>query len=169
MDWFSDRFSNPSFSLAAPGSASASVENQITNLVIRLQTTAVQALQGSNLVGQLSSQTAPNQSSAFVYIPWQVLIASKPEGSLYANPVPEMERVVVVNDVPLMEPNSRAGANMGLTFYGRMGATYQLQSLADVGGQEALQPLLSYVQTNIQQAVSVDTTQPQGFYRLVQQ
>jgi hypothetical protein len=169
MDWFSDRFSNPSFSLAAPRSASASVENQMTNLVIHLQASAGQVLQGSNLVGQLNFQTAPGQPSTFVYMPWEVLSASKPDGALYANPVPEMERIVVVNDVPLMEPNSAAGTNMGLTFYGKVGASYQLQGLAGLGDQEAWQPLLSYSQTNIQQAVSVDTTQQMGFYRLLQQ
>ena len=169
VDWYSDRFTNPSFSLSAPRGTTASMQNQVTNLLIQLQTAAGQVLQGSNLVGHLSFQTAPSQPSAFVYLPLQILSAMKPNGIPYANPVPDMERVVVVNDVPLMESHASDGTNMNVTLYGKVGANFQLQGLTDLGVQESWQPLLNYSQTNIQETVTVDTTQQRGFYRLLRQ
>ena len=169
MDWFPDRFSNPSVSSAGPGSGSASMQNQGTNLVVCLQAAAGKALQGSNLVAHINFQTLANQSSAFVYMPLEVLSATKPNGAPYANPVPDIERVVVVSDVPLAEANSLGNTNLSLTLYGTVGANYQLQSQTDLGAAEAWQPLLNYRQTNIQQAVTIDATQPRGFYRVLQQ
>ncbi len=168
MDWFPDRFTNPSLLVSSPKNVSASVQNQITNLLIHLQTAAGEPLQGSNLVAQLNFETIPNQSSAFVYLPFEILSASKPNGMLYVNPLPEMERVVVVNDVPLMEANAAGNTNRSLTLFGKVGANYQLQYLTDLGSQGAWQPLLNYSQTNIQQTVTVDPTLPLVLYRLLQ-
>jgi hypothetical protein len=58
---------------------------------------------------------------------------------------------------------------MNVTLYGKVGANFQLQGLTDLGVQESWQPLLNYSQTNIQETVTVDTTQQRGFYRLLRQ
>jgi len=168
MDWFTDRFINPSLLAWAPEIKSATIQNQATNLLIHLQTAAALPIKGSNLVAQLSFQATLNQSSAFVYLPLGILSATKPNGALYVNPVPEMERVVVVNDVPLMEAIFANNTSRSLTLFGRVGANYQLQHLTDLGAQGAWQPLLNYSQTNVQQAVAVDPNGPLLLYRLLQ-
>jgi hypothetical protein len=65
MDWFTDRFIDPSLLVSAPDIKSATMQNQATNLLIHLQTATAQAIQGSDLVAHLSFETTPNQSSAF--------------------------------------------------------------------------------------------------------
>ena len=78
-------------------------------------------------------------------------------------------KIGIVNDIPLVEANSLGNASVSLTLYGTVGANYQLQSRTDLGTPDAWQTFLNYQQTNIQQVVTVDATQPRGFYRLLRQ
>jgi hypothetical protein len=167
VDWPSVRFSNPALFISVPGIATSSVQAQSTNLLISLQTAAGKVLQKSNLIAQLSFQTASNQSSAFISLTLRNVAASKPDSSLYVNSVPAPGQVAVVSAKPLLQAYMDVNTNRVLTAFGNVGATYQLQSSTNPATSGSWLPLSSYTQTNISQNLPVDANNPLIFYRLL--
>jgi hypothetical protein len=168
LDWPSSRFLNPSLAAVAPASSASSLQNQTTNLVINLQSIPGQAISGSNLVAQLSFQTAPNQTSGFVPLPVKIISSSKPNGTAYSYSVTAAEQVVVVNNAPLIEAWASTNSNRILTLFGKVGTSYQLQYSTNLA-TASWYPLLNYTQTNLSQTMSVNASTPFICYRLLQQ
>ena len=167
MDWPTTRFLNPSLFISVPGVANSSVQTQSTNLLISLQTAAGIVLQKSNLIAQLSFQTVPNQSSAFVSLTVRNLSASKPDSTPYVNYIPGAGQVAVVSTKPLLSAGLDINANRTLTAFGNVGATYQIQSSTTPAVPNSWKSVVSYTQTNISQSVPVDPSNPLIFYRLL--
>jgi hypothetical protein len=167
VDWPWSRFTGPSLSMINTGIGSSSLQSQSTNVLIQVQTLPGHALSGSNLFGQLSFQTIPNQSSAFVSLPVHIVSATKPSASPYAYFAPGAGQVVVVNDAPLLQAAS-TNANRNLTLFGKVGTAYQLQYCTNVANH-SWYPLWNYTQTNLAETISVDPSILQVFYRVLQQ
>ncbi|HWW01934.1 MAG TPA: fibronectin type III domain-containing protein [Candidatus Acidoferrum sp.] len=168
IGWPGNNFLNPVLTNLAPGVAASSLQNQGTNLMVALQTTPGQTLQGTNLIAQLSFQTISNQPSAFVNLPVAITAANKPDGTGYANYFPQAGRVAVVSDVPLLQISQSQGSNLTLILFGKVGARYQLQCATNLLGQVSWSPLNTYNQTTVAQTVSVNATSPVLMYRLQQ-
>jgi hypothetical protein len=169
VDWPTNRLLNPSLAVMEPAGSSSSLHNQGTNLLINLQSVPGQVITGSNLIAELSFQTASNQTSAFVTLPLKILSASKLNSTGYAYTLTAAEQIVVVNDAPLIQASSsKTSLNRNLTLFGRIGTSYQLQYSTNLESGPWYR-LLKYTQTSLAHDVSVDGTSPLIFYRLLQQ
>ena len=168
VGWPGNNFTNPSLTALSPKIASSSLQNQGTNLLISLQTSPNQGLQGSNLVAQVSFQIASNQPSAFVRLPVAIVTANKPNGTAYANYFPQQGRVAVVNDRPLMQASPTGSSNLSLTLFGKVGATYQLFYTSNLTSTATWYPSVVYSQTNVAQPLSVGSSGGFVTYRLRQ-
>jgi hypothetical protein len=168
LEWPSSRFLNPSLSVVAPASSSSSIQSQSTNLLVNLQVLPGQAISGSNLIAHLSFQTVTNQTSGFVSLALKVVSASKPDGTSYAYTATAAERIVVVNNAPLIEAFASTNLTRSLTLFGKVGTSYQLQYSTNLSSG-AWYRLLNYTQSSLSQSVSVDGTIPLIYYRLLQQ
>jgi len=152
----------------APQISSATIRDQTTNLVIGLQTTAGQALQGMQLVSQLSFVALTNQTSTFVALPIASVQGFKPSGLSYSNYVTGPGFVAIVQKQPLLRGKVSSQAARTLTVYGRPGTNYQLQFTTNLA-PPGWQPVFNYVQTNGNMDLGLDTTNHIIFYRLQQQ
>jgi len=169
LGWPATRFSNPSLFIAVPGVASSGLQDRTTNLLINLQMSPGQVLRGSNLIAQLSFQTVPGQSSAFVSIPSQILSAAKPTGADYLDYYPQVGQVAVVNNVPLLAAGLANDNSPALTVYGQVGTKYQIQYSTNFNNSGIWSALLSYTQTNISQTFAPSPRNPSVLYRVQQQ
>ncbi len=166
IDWPTAGFVNPYLSSPMTGLGSILLQDQGTNLLLTVQPLAGQVISGSNRLAQLNFQTISNQPSAFISLPIQVQTASRPNGQNYSYYITQPGRVTVVNDVPLLEADLTTNANRFLTVYARTGIVYQVQYSTNQTGWFGWYPLLNYTQTNLAQAVSVDSPNSVIFYRL---
>jgi hypothetical protein len=110
----------------------------------------------------------PNQSSAFVQLPVNVLSGTKPNGTIYANTVGTAGTVAVVGDVPLLQPAVINGSSISLYLLGKVGTSYQLLSSTGPPGSASWVPMFTYTQTNVAQPFSLLATNPMMIYRLLQ-
>ena len=168
IGWPGNNFLNPSLSNVTAAVGSASLVNQGSNLVVSLQSPAGQPLVGSNLIAQLRFQTTTNQASAFVSLPLAITAGTKPTGAAYANYSPWAGRVTVVNNFPLLEASSPGNSNLTLTLYGKVGASYQLQSSTSLGNSTNWSALSTYKLTNVAQVVALNPTNEAAVFRLLQ-
>jgi hypothetical protein len=168
MPWPTNSLPNPSLSISAPGVLSSSLRNQITNILITVQMSPGQVLQGSNVIGSLSFQSLPTQPSGYVNLRVSSLTAFKPTSAPYVNAVPTAGRVAVINNIALLEAAATPGQSRSVTILGKIGNNYQLQYCTNLGSSTAWYPLLTYSQTNTAKIVSVDPTIPQVLYRVQQ-
>ena len=168
VGWPGNYFLTPSLSNVAPGVASSSLQNRGTNLLLSFQTAPGQALQGSNLLAQLTFQTVSNQPSAFVNLPVVITIGAKPNGAGYANNFPYAGQVVVVNDVPLLQASTSGTSSLALTVFGKVGARYQLQSTPNAVAPVTWSALNTFNQTTVAQTLIINKTSPVLMYRVQQ-
>ncbi len=162
-----NRFSNPSITMTSSSTGRGTVQLQGTNLVVRISAAPGQVFQGSNIVARLNFQTRSNQSSSFVCMPARNLSGMKGNGHPYVDCVNQAAPLVLVNDVPLLQGNTSATGTRLLNLYGRVGTRYTLQYSTN-SVTAGWYSLLNYTQTNVAQAISVDTNPPAIFYRLRQ-
>jgi MBG domain-containing protein/YDG domain-containing protein/concanavalin A-like lectin/glucanase superfamily protein/uncharacterized protein DUF2341 len=171
LQWPSDRFTNPSVTLAAPTTGSSSLQNQVTNLLISIRLNPGQVLQSTQQIARLSFFAITNQYSAFVPLPVESVNATKPDGSAYTNYIADAGTVAVVTGNPLLAPklaaNLSTNLSRSLTAYGNVGVSYQLQYTTNLA-LPGWNLLLNYTQTNSVININVDPTIPVIFYRLYQ-
>ena len=164
----SNRFLNPTLSGVSSVVGSSSLQNQGTNLLITIQAAAGQVLQGSTVLAQLNLQTVPVQHSAFVQLPVNITSGTKPNGTIYANPVGTAATVAVVGDVPLLQAGAINGSSISLNLLGKVGTSYQLLSSTGMPGSSSWVPMFTYTQTNVSQPFNLLATNPMMIYRLLQ-
>jgi subtilisin-like proprotein convertase family protein len=166
LSWPATYLTNVSLAITAPEIGSASLQDQITNLLFTMQTAPGQVLQGTQHIAQLSFGAASNEHSAFLQVPFETVNAVKPDASFYVNYIASPATTVVVEDVPLLSAGISTNRDRDLTLYGKLGATYQLQYTTNLNLPAAWFPLLTYLQTNGVMTLRVDASDPIIFYRL---
>ena len=129
VPWAGAYFTNATLSVTAPGIGSADLQDQTTNLLIMLQATAGQPLQGTQEVAQLSFRARTNGSSGFIDLPLRDVIGLKPGSITYSNYVLHPGMVAVVQNEPLLAPHVSSNASRDVMLFGKLGAGYQLQVL----------------------------------------
>jgi hypothetical protein len=169
VQWPASRFTNATLSALASSVASGTLQNQGTNIVVRLQTKSGRAINGSAQIAQLNLQAVPGQQSAFVPLAVSSVVAAAANGKYYQNCFPGDGEVVVVGNAPLLRGAPTIGASQSLTLYGTVGLNYQLQYNTTPLAAAAWQSALSYLQTNIAQTVVMNSSNPLVFYRLMAQ
>ena len=167
LNWPGNNLLNPTVTFSAP-LAGGSVQNQGTNLVIKLWTANGDVLTGTNVFAQIHFQAAAGQPSAFLTLPVASVSASKADGSMFSNLSAEAGEAVVVGINPLMRSQFDAAHGRTLALYANPGINYQLQYATSLAAPIAWQALQDYSPTNLLQTVSLDSTQPVIFYRLMQ-
>lgn len=168
VNWSGDQLLNPTLTFNAPV-AGGTLINQGTNLLVQVWTANGEALTGSNQIAQINFQAAASQPSAFISVPVSAMVATKADGSTFANINSEAGEVVVVGINPLLRPQSDANQNRTLTLYANPGINYQLQQSTDLSSPANWQPLQEYQPTSVQQTVNLDSANPVVFYRLMQE
>ena len=168
IDWPSNRLHSATFTAIAPQIGSSSLQDYGTNIVIELQATPGQVLQGSQQIGWLNFSSDPSQSTAYIPLPLINMAAAKTNGVAYSNYVAQQGAVIVVQDQAYVLPG--LGMNIGrlLTVYGKVGAIYQLQYSTNAFPPNTWYPTFNFTQTNGIMSVSVDSTNPFIIYRLLQ-
>jgi hypothetical protein len=160
---------NLSLVSTSPQIASATLQNQTSNFLISFSTMPNQFLQGTQLVSQLNFLALTNVPSAFVTLAPQNLSALKPDGLSYSNYIAHPGLVELVEDQPLMLATAAVNSNVNLTFFGKVGASYQLQGTTNIFDPNSWRPLLNYMQTNGLMIIGVPATNQMFYYRLLQQ
>ena len=168
LSWPSGLFSSPSIASAAPASWSATLQNQGTNLQIRVQALPGKSIEGSNLVAQLSFQASASQPSSFVRVSTWSISGTKTSGKSYLNYAPRLGQVAVVKDVPLLQASASGGSGRRLLLYGRVGTSYRVQYATNSVVHPTWYSLTTYSHTNVFQPLDVGASSPLIFYRLQQ-
>ncbi len=168
MPWPTNLLPNPTLSITAPGVLSSSLQYQITNVLVTLQMSPGQVLQGSNVIGSLSFQSLASQPSGYVSLPVSSLTASKPTSLPYANLVPTAGQVAVINNLAMLQATATATPSRTLTVLGKVGNSYQVQFCTNLGPSAVWYSFPTYSQTNIAQIFNVDPAIPQVLYRVQQ-
>ena len=92
----------------------------------------------------------------------------KPGGIIYSNNVNGGGRVVVIQEVPLLEGLILTNRSRQLSIYGRPGTNYQLQSANNVIPPINWLPVTTLTQTNVLVPINLPNTNTMIFYRLKQ-
>jgi len=165
--WPGARFSNASFVITAPEITSNLVQDQVTNLLVALQTAPGQVLQSTQQqILKLNFTAVTSQNSAFVPLTLGLVDAIKPGNVVYSNYVSHPGAIAVVQDKPLLIAGLGASHSRNLTLLGRLNESYQLQFSTNLSG--VWHPLLDYTQTNGAISISLDSSNAMIFYRLYQ-
>jgi hypothetical protein len=146
--------------------ASATVQDQITNVLVAIATETGLSLQGTQQIAQLSFLSRANLHSSFVYLPVVQMVGSKAGGLTYSNYLSQEGTVAVVNQVPLLQADWISQSRR-LTLFGMNGTNYQVQYTTNL--QSPWQPLFNYTQTNGVINADLGATNPIIFYRLLEQ
>jgi hypothetical protein len=163
--WPGSRFTNTSLAITAPEIASNQLQDQITNLLITLQTAPGQALQGTQQqILKLNFTAMASQASAFVPLTFGLVDAIKPGNVLYSNYAAHPATIAVIQDKPLLTARFGTNQSRNLTLLGRLNENYQLQFSTNLSG--VWRPLLDYTQTNSAISISLDSSNAMIFYRL---
>jgi hypothetical protein len=166
ITWPAGHFSNAALVATGPAMATCSLQDQGTNLVFSMHTTAGQVLQGTQQLAQLSFLAISNQNPALVPIPINHTVANKPNGSAYTNSVAPTATIAVTGGEPFLFASINPDSSRSLTLYGLLGVGYQLQSATTFGAPTTWTPVWNYVQTNNPITIGVDSVHPVMFYRL---
>jgi hypothetical protein len=168
LRWPSNYFAEPQITVADPLFASASLQDDGTNLAIIIQALPGQALQNQQTIAQLSFSEASQQlHSAIVPLPIASVAALKADGSSYTNYLIQSATIAVIEDRPLLLAIHSSGQN-NLELYGFAGVNYQLQYTTNLALPDSWLPLTNFVQTAGALTVPVDSTNSEIFYRIVQ-
>ena len=150
----------------APQIASASLQDYVTNLLVTLNATPGQSLQGTQQVSTLTFSAVTNQVSGFITLPITSVTAIKPGGAGYANYVTHPGTVIVVQNEPLIRASLDTNESRSLQLYGKLGTDYQLMFNTNLGVPAGWQTLMNYTQTNGVITVPLDSSNPVIFYQL---
>ena len=166
--WPGDRFTNSAITVVAPGISANSLQDQLTNLLIAIQTAPGQVLQGTQQqILQLTFTAVTNQTSAFVPLVFGSANAVKPGNVTYSNYITHPGNVTVIQDKPLLIAATDTNQNRNLTLLGRLGTNYQLQFSTNLL-LNSWSPAVNYTQTNGSITIGIDATNATIFYRLFQ-
>lgn len=159
-------FTNWTLEAVAPQLDAATLEDQRTNLVIHLGARAGQSVTAAGEVARLHFSAVSGTGSAFVPVPVADVMAAKPDGTPYQNYVNQAGEIALVQAQPLLRGQVISQARQ-LLLYGRVGASYTLQSADGLGAP--WQDVLSFTQTNNVMTLDLGTTNSPVFYRLKQE
>jgi subtilisin-like proprotein convertase family protein len=168
INWPVGSLSNAALAVSAPEIASASLQDQITNVLISLYTTPGQVLQNTQQIAQLTFSGMSIPQSALVSLPVTSISATKPDSSPYTNYITDPGTVGIIISQPLLLALISSSQTRNLDLFGEVGAEYQLQYSTNLQGAGAWYPLANYTQTNGCISMGVDSINPQIFYRLLQ-
>jgi len=166
--WPTNSLPNPALSPSASGIASSSLRNQGSNVLVTIQMSPGQVLQGSNVIGSLSFQSLATQASGYINLPISSLSAVKPNAVPYSVAVPKAGQVAIINSLAMLQATTSATPARSLTILGKVGNNYQVQYCTNFGAAAVWYPLGTYSQTNISQTITVDPTLSQVLYRVQQ-
>jgi hypothetical protein len=166
--WPNSYLANAALSIISPAIASANLQDDGTNLTISFQTAPGQVLQGTQQIAQLSFTAISNEYSAFVWLPFANVNATKPDGSSYTNYLTSAARIAVIEGQPLLWASLTANSARELTLYGKLGVSYELQNSTNLALPSVWDLAWSYVQTNGAMTINVDSGNPNIFYRIFQ-
>jgi len=166
VQWPAGRFTNATLSGLASGIASATLQNQGTDMMVNVKTKSGHVINGSAQIALLNLQAVPGLQSAFVPLTVSSISAAASNGKYYQNCFPGSGEVVVVDNAPLLLAAPPSGPSQSLTLYGMVGVNYELQYNTTALSPAAWQSALSYLQTNIAQTVVMTSSNPMVFYRL---
>ena len=165
IKWPTTYLSNATLVIAAPGTVSGTLQNQVTNLLISLHSTPGQVLQGQ--IAELRFSAISNETSAFVSLLPSGATASKPNGSAYGNYLNQPGTVAVVQNQSLLKATLTGGQHRELLLFGKPGTNYQVQYSTNLT-QRNWSLLTGYTQTNEMVTMPVDSPNPAIFYRVFQ-
>ena len=178
----SEGVSNVQFNLNVPSSvltnwilipesaqlASSTLQTQGSAIVVHLQTLPGQIIQGTQQVSHLEFKATTNQQSQFITLAASNIGGIKPGGIIYSNNVNGGGRVVVVQELPLLEGLILTNHSRQLSIYGRPGTNYELQTANAMTQPVTWSPVTSLTQTNVLSPITVSVTNSLIFYRLKQ-
>ena len=124
-----------------------------------------QSLAGNQQIAQLNFVTVSNQVSAFVPLTPGTLQGTNADASVVSQSSVQSGRVVVVGQQSLLEALRAPDGSRSLALYGHPGASYQVQSAANLSGPNNWNALTRVALTSIMQVLPVDSTPPRAFYR----
>jgi hypothetical protein len=168
MPWPATALASPSLLVSAQGVANSSLTNQGGNLVLTIQMTAGQMLQGSNVIGSLRFQAQAGQPSGYVSLPINNLSALKPSSLPYNDWYPTAGQVAIVNTIAMLQATGASGSARSITVLGKPGNSYQLQYCTNFGINSVWYALPTYSQTNVSQTFPVAPSIAPIFYRVQQ-
>jgi hypothetical protein len=168
ITWPNSYLTNAALSVISPAIGSATLQDNGTNLAISIQSAPGQVLQGTQQIAQLSFTAISNEYSAFVWLPFANVNATKPDASSYTNYITSTARIAVIEGQPLLWAYLSANSARELTLYGRLGVSYELQYSTNLALPGAWDLAWSYVQTNGAMTVSAESVHPNIFYRIFQ-
>jgi hypothetical protein len=160
---------NWTLAATAPQIGTATLQDFVTNILITLNATPGQSLQGTQQISTLAFSAVTNRVSGFITLPITSINAVKPDGTAYANYITHAGTVIVVQNEPLLRASVAPDQSRTLQLYGKLGTDYQLLFSTNLAQPSGWQPLLDYTQTNGVINLPLDTTNPVIFYRLLQQ
>jgi hypothetical protein len=164
--WPDTVLTNPTLTFSAPIIA-GSIQDLGGQLVIQLQTAANQPLSGTNQVAQINFQTATSPASTIYSIQVSAASGNTAAGTTYANVTGQPGEVVVVGGTPLLRPQTDPILGRTLSLYANPG-NYQLLYTTSLVAPIDWEPLTTYTQTNVAETISLDSANPNVFYRLQQ-
>lgn len=165
--WPGGQLGTPTLTFAPPVVA-GSLQMQNSTAVVQMQIDPGQSFAGSNTIAQLNFQALPAQPSAFVNVPITGASGIKSDASSYANVIPGSGQVVVVGANPLLQFQASASQGDVLNLFGHPGATYQVQSTTNLTPPIVWAPLLNHEQSDVNDSLNLDGSQPAIFFRLQQ-
>jgi len=128
-----------------------------------------QAFLGSQQMAQLNFLTVSNQSSSFVQLVPQSLQAIQADGSVPANLLAALGRLVIIGPQPLLDSTLASNGVRNLVLYGLPGDSYQIQSSKFLPNTNAWTNVTRVPMTNLTAVISnLDQTPPAVFYRAFQ-
>jgi len=169
VSWPSDKFVNPSLTLADGSIFTGLTQVQDTNLLINLAAAAGKTFVGSNIVGTLNFTASSNQLSAFIPIRTAILSGTKANSEPFVDLFPGFGEVVLVGDHPLLRALAPTASTRILNLYGQVGASYRVLYTTNMLPNPVWQLLTTYTQTNEVQSLTLDSSAPFVFYRLEKQ
>jgi hypothetical protein len=168
IQWPDSYLANAALTVMSAGIGSAVLQDQGTNLALSFQAAPGQVLQGTQQIAQLTFTAISNEYSAFVWLPFVDVSATKPDELLYTNYITPAARIAVIEGQPLLWASLLSNSSRQLTLFGRVGVSYELQHSTNLALPTVWNSALSYVQTNGVQTLEVDSVNPNIFYRIFQ-
>jgi hypothetical protein len=159
---------NWTLAATAPQLGTATLQDFVTNILITLNATPGQSLQGTQQLSTLTFSAVTNAVSGFITLPITSVTAIKPGGAGYSNYLAQAGTVILVQNEPLLSASLGADLSRSLKLYGKLGVDYQLMFNTNLTDPSGWQILLDYTQTNGVITLPLDSSRPVIFYRLHQ-
>lgn len=167
LTWPGNALLNPQLTFNAPV-AGGILQNQGTNLCLKMWTANGDLITGTNAFAQISFQAAAGQTSAFLPLPVTSLSVNKGDGTTFSNTSAQTGEAVIIGVNPLLRPQASTAQGRTLAIYANPGLNYQVQYCTNLTASATWQNLQSFQPMNLLQTLNLDSADPIIFYRLMQ-